>query len=110
MRMSAKTVPITSTSQKPGDVAGPSSAGGVPRDTGPLGKHAESGGAEENTKIYTEGVCPSAEVPRLTRVNFGRLEGKDPVAATLASIGSSLPPSETRPIPGFEVANAKVKA
>ena len=32
------------------------------------------------------------------------------MAAALASIVSSLPPSEATPTPGFEVANAKVKA
>ena len=49
-------------------------------------------------------------MPGLTRVNLRRLEGKDPVAAALASIVSSLPPSETTPIPGAEVADTKVKA
>ena len=34
----------------------------------------------------------------------------DPVAAALASIVSSIPPSETKPTLGIEVANAKVKA
>ena len=43
-------------------------------------------------------------------MNLRPLEGKDPVAAALASIVSSLPPSETTPTPGFQVANAKVKA
>ena len=38
------------------------------------------------------------------------LEGKDPVAAALTSIVSSLPSSETKPTPGVQVANAKVKA
>ena len=108
--MSAKTVPITSTRPKTGDVAGPSSTGGVAPDTSPLGEHAESRGAEENTEIYTEGVRPSAEVPGLTRANLRRLEGKDPVAAAIASIVSSLPPSETMPSRGVEVAIAKVKA
>ena len=46
----------------------------------------------------------------LTRANLRRLEGKDPVAAALASVVSSLPPSETTRILGVEVANAKVKA
>ena len=32
------------------------------------------------------------------------------MAATLASVVSSMPPCETRPTPGIEVANAKVKA
>ena len=44
------------------------------------------------------------------RANLTRLEDKDPVATALASVVSSLPPSETTPILGFEVANAKVKA
>ena len=60
--------------------------------------------------MNTEGVRPSAEVPGLTRTNLRRLEGKDPVAAALAIIVSSLPPSETTPTPGVEVANAKVRA
>ena len=49
---------------------------------------------KKNTEI-TEGVRPSVEVPDLTRANLRRLKGKDPVAAALASIVSSLPPSET---------------
>ena len=49
-------------------------------------------------------------MPGLTRENLRRLKGKDRVAATLASIVSSLPPAETTPIRGVEVANAKVKA
>ena len=61
-------------------------------------------------KIYTEEVCPSAKLPRLTRANLRRSESKDPVVAALASFVSSLPPSETTRIPGVEVANAKVKA
>ena len=60
--------------------------------------------------MYTDGVRSSAKVPGLTRANFRRLEGKDPVAAALASIVSSLPPSGTTPTPGVEVANAKVNA
>ena len=67
-------------------------------------------GAEENTEIYTEGVRPSAEVPGLTRANLRPLEGKDAVAAALASIVSSLPPSKATLTPGVEVAIAKVKA
>ena len=111
--LSVKTVPITSTRSKTGDVrAGPLSTSGVPRDTGPLGEHAESRGAEEFTKINTEGVCPSAsaEVLALTRANLRHLEGGDPVAAALASIMSLMPPSEATPTPGVEVSNAKVKA
>ena len=63
-------------------------------------------------RIYTEGARPSAsaEAPGLTRANLRRLEGKDPVAAALASVVSSMPPSETSPSPGIEGANAKVKA
>ena len=49
-------------------------------------------------------------MPGFTRANLRRLEGKDPVAATLASIVSSLPASKTTPTPGVEVANARVKA
>ena len=49
-------------------------------------------------------------MPALTQANLRRLEVKDPVAAALASIVSSLPPSDTTPIPEVEVANAKVKA
>ena len=48
--------------------------------------------------------------PGLTRANLGRLEGKDAVASALASVVSSMPPSETSPTPGIEVANTKVKA
>ena len=49
-------------------------------------------------------------MPGLTRAHLRRLEGKDPVAAALASIVSSLPPSETTPTPGVEVGKPKVKA
>ena len=112
--LSAKTVvPIRSTSSKTDDVRErPLSTSGVPVDTGPLGELAVTRGAEEITDIYTEGVRPSGstEAPGLTRANLGRLEGKDPVAAALASIVSSMPPSETSPPPGIEGANAKVKA
>ena len=111
--LSAKTVPITSTRSKTNDVrARPSSTRGVPRDTGPLGEHAESRGAEEITDIYTQGVSPSAsaEAPGLTQANLRRLEGKDPVVAALASTVSSMLPSETTPTPRIQVANAKVKA
>ena len=109
--LSVETMPITSTRSKTGDVrAGPSSTSGVPCDSGPLGELAESRGAEEITKIYTEAVRRSAEVPSLTRANLAGLEGKDPVAAALASILSSMPPFEATPSPGVEVANAKVKA
>ena len=63
-------------------------------------------------EMYTEGVRPSAspEAPSLTRATLRRLQRKDPVAAALASVVSSLPTSETTPITGIEVANAKVKA
>ena len=108
-----KTVRILSTKTKTDDVrARHSSKSRVPRDTGPLGEHAESRGAEEITEIYTQGVHrrASAEAPGSTQANLGRLEGKDPVAAALASILSSMPPSETTPTAGIEVANAKVKA
>ena len=106
---SVKTVPITSTRSKTGDVrAGPSSTSGVPRDTGPLGEDAESRGAEVNTEIHTEGLRESAEMPGLTRADLRRLEGKDPVGATLAFVVSSLSPST--PTPGVQVANAEVKA
>ena len=48
------------------------------------------------------------------QANLKRLEDNDPVAEALASVVSSLPPSETAPIPGFNemtnVTNAKVKA
>ena len=62
--------------------------------------------------MYTEGVSPSAnaEAPGLARMNLGRLEGKDHVAAALASIVSLTPPSESTPTPGIEVASAKVNA
>ena len=111
--LSAKTVPITSTRSKTDVVrVQRSSTSGVRVDTGPLGERAESRGAEEITEIYTEGVRPgaSAATPGLTQANLGRLESKDPVAAVLASIVSSMPQSETTPTRGIEVANAKVKA
>ena len=109
--LTVKKVPISSTRSKTGDVrAGPSSTRGVPCDTGPLPEHPEARGAEENTERYTEGVRLSAEVPGLTWANLRHLEGKDPVAAALASIVSSMPRSETTPTPGVEVANAKIKA
>ena len=90
----------------------PSSTSGVPVDTGPLGELAVTRGAEKITTIYTEGVRPraSVEAPGLTRAILRCLEGKDPVAAALASIVSWMPPSETSPSRGIEVANAKVKA
>ena len=64
------------------------------------------------TQVHTEGVRPStsAEVPGLTRANLRRLKGEDAVAAALASIVSSMPPSEGTPTPWVEVANAKVQA
>ena len=111
--LSAKTVPIISTRSKTDDVrARPSSTSGVPVNTGPLGELAVTRAAEEITEIYTEGLRPSvsAEAPVLMRANLRRLEGKDPVAAALASIVSSMPPSSTTPTPGMEVANAKVNA
>ena len=111
--LSAKTVPITSTNSKTDVVrVRPSSTSGVPVDTGPLGELAVTRGAEKIKEIYTEGARPSASAgaPGLTRANLRRLEGKDPVAAALASVVSSMPPSETSPTPGIEVANAKVKA
>ena len=47
------------------------------------------------------------------QANHKRLEDEDPLAAVLAFVVSSLPPSETTPILGLEdmtkVANAKVK-
>ena len=53
-------------------------------------------------------------MPSLTQANPQRLEDKDPVAAALGSVVSSLPPSEASPTPEFEempkVANTKVKA
>ena len=111
--LSAEAVPITSTSSKTDVVrVRPSSTSGVPVDTSPLGELAVTRGAEEIKEIYTEGARPSAsaEAPGLTRANLRRLEVKDPVAAALASVVSSMPPSETSPTPGIEVANAKVKA
>ena len=111
--LSAKTVPITSTRSMT-DVlrVRPSSTSGVPVDTGPLGELAVTRGAEEIQEIYTEGAHPSAsaEAPGLTRANLRCLEGKNSVAAALASVVPSMPPSETSPTPGIEVANAKVKA
>ena len=111
--LSAKTVPITGTRSKTDDVrARPASTSGVPFDTGPLGEVAVTRGADVITEIYTEGVRPSAsaEAPGLAWANLRCLEGKNPVAAALASDVSPMPPSETMPTPGIEVANAKVKA
>ena len=111
--LSAKTVPITSTRSKTDDVRErPTSTGGVPVDTGPLEELAVTRGAEQIKEIYTQGVRPSASAgaPGLTRANLRGLDGKDLVAAALASVVSSMPPSETTPTPGIEVANAKVKA
>ena len=111
--LSAKTVPITSMRSKTDVVrVRPSSTSGVPGDTGPLGELAVTRGAEETKEIYTEGARPSAsaEAPGLTRANLGRLKSKDTVAAALASVVSSMPPSETSPTPGIEVANARVQA
>ena len=111
--LSAKTVPITSTRSKTDVVrVRPSSTSGVPVDTGPLGERAVRREAEEIKKIYTDGARPSAsaEAPALTRASLRRLEGKDPVAAALASVMSSMPLSETSPTQGIEVANTKVKA
>ena len=80
----AKTVQITSSISNSGDArAGHSSTSGVPRDTGPLGEHAEPRGAEDNTEICTEGVRFGAEVPGLTQTNPKPFKDKDPVAASL---------------------------
>ena len=111
--LTAKALPITSTRSKTDDVtARPTSTSGVPVDIGPLGVLTVRRGAEEITEIYTEGVRPSASAaaPGLMRAILRRLEGKDPVAATLASVVSSMLPSEITPTPGIEVAHAKVKA
>ena len=111
--LSAKTVPITSTRCKTDVVrVRASSTSCVPVDTGPLGELAVTREAEEIKEIHTEGARPSAsaEAPGLTLANLRRLEGKNPVAAGLASVVSSMPPSETSPTPGIEVANAKVKS
>ena len=71
-------------------------------------------GRRTNTELYIEGPRPGAEVPGLTQENLKRFEDQDPVGAAVASVVASLPPSDTTPIPGFEimakVANAKVKA
>ena len=110
--LSAKTVLITSTRSKTDVVrVRPSSTTGVPVDTGPLGELAVTRGAEEIKEIYTEGACPSAsaEAPGLTRANLRRLEGKDPVAAALASVMYSITPTKISHTPGIEVGNAKVK-
>ena len=49
-------------------------------------------------------------MPGLTQASPKRLEGRNPLVAALASVVFSLPLSETTPIPGIELANAKVKA
>ena len=113
VKLSAKAVQITSTRSKTDVVrVRPSSTSGVPVDTGPLGELAVARGAEEIKQIYTEGARPSASAgaPDLMRANLRRLEGKDPVAAALASVVSSMPPSEISPTPGIKVAKAKIKA
>ena len=83
----------------------------IPRAPGPPGEH-RARGAENGTSI--EGSRPGAEVPSLAQANLQGLEGKDPVTAPLASVVSSLPPSEFSPTPDFEemakVANTMVKA
>ena len=80
--------------------------------TGPLGQLAGTRGAEEINEKNKEGARPgaSAEAPGLTRANSRRLDSKDPATAALASVMSSMPPSETTPTKGIEVANARVKA
>ena len=103
--LNVKTVPIISTRSKTGDVRA-----GVPCDTVPLGEPAESRGVGKKPQLCTEVVRPSAEVPGLTRANLRHLKGKNPLAAALASIVSSLPPFETTPTPGVEVAIVKVEA
>ena len=111
--LSAKSMPITSTRSKTDIVrVRPSSTSGVPVDTGPLGELAVTRGAEEIKEIYTEGASPSAsaEAPGFTRATLRRLEGKDPVAAALTFVLSSMPLSETSHTPAIEVTNAKVKA
>ena len=111
--LSAKSMPITSTRSKTDIVrVRPSSPSGVPVDTGPLGELAVLRGAEEIKEIYTEGarLSASAEAPGFTRATLRRLKGKDPVAAALTSVVSSMPLSETSHTPAIEVANAKVKA
>ena len=64
--------------------------------------------------MYTEGPRPSAEVPGLRQANLKQLEDRGSLAAALASVVSSLPPSKRTPFPGFEemtkVAYAKIKA
>ena len=116
--LSAKTLPIRSQPMAE-PVAGPSRALSlsevctrevIPRAPGPRGEHRAKR-AEERTSI--EGSRPGAEVPGLTQANLQRLKGKDPKAAALASVVSSLPLSKTSPTPELEkkkVANAQVKA
>ena len=83
----------------------------IPRAPGPRGEH-RGRGAEKGTGIV--GSRSGAEGAGLPQANLQRLEGKDPLAAALASVVSSLPPSESSPTPNFEemakVANTKVKA
>ena len=83
----------------------------IPRISRPRGEH-RARGAEENI----EGVRPDVEIPRLTHENFKRPEGRDPVAAALASVvamsrRSSLLLREGHPNPAIrKLAQAKVKA
>ena len=78
----------------------------IPRAPGPRGEH-RTRGAENNI----EGPRPDPEVPGLTHENLRSLEGRDPMAAALLSVVSSLPPSETALLPAFEkVSNAKVRS
>ena len=112
---SDKTVTITSIRSTTGDVrTGPSSTSAMPCDTGPLGERTEPRGAEENNENIIGGARPDAEVPVLTQASLKGLENNNPVAATLASVLSSLPPSKATPIARLtemtKVANAKVEA
>ena len=74
----------------------------IPRAPGSRGEHRAREAEEKNIG----GALSGAEVPGLTQTNLKCREDKDPVRAALASVVSSLPPSENAPIPAFkEMAN-----
>ena len=77
----------------------------VPRAAGPRREYR----ARRAEKNVIEGPCPGAEVPGLTQASLKHLKGKDPFAAALASVVSSLPPSKTASIGALEeMANVKL--
>ena len=107
--LSSKTLPIRSGpmaeaagTSRPLSLSGRiSTTGIIPRDPGPRGEHGARGAEEEYIDPEPR---PNAEAPTLTLENLERLEGRDSLAAVLASVvarsdKSSLPPSVTGPDP-----------